>query len=282
MPAGFQSFVDGGQIVQIDSEKFTYLLKTTGSITGNPNYGFYGGGYYSGGVTVSGCVKPIVFCPAGQLITSEVLDELGNLQISILSVYSSTLRYAVFDIGNYPSTPNSGLKLYNSLGQITFDSNLVPLLIFMSGFEEPQNINTTVIPPLDPTRSYWYTGGGSYSTVYTSSEGLGELIVENYLNIFSYSGTNGAFGLEYLSSGGGNHSEPSVEYGPGSRFIIADLTGIVGAPPYIPPQSTYSLSASSSVNEGSSLTCTVTTTNVTNGTVLYWSVLNGTTTNADF
>lgn len=46
--------------------------------------------------------------------------------------------------------------------------------------------------------------------------------------------------------------------------------------------STYSFSSASSVDEGSSLACTVTTTNVINGTTLYWTINHSTTVNADF
>jgi len=48
---------------------------------------------------------------------------------------------------------------------------------------------------------------------------------------------------------------------------------------------TYSISISggaTSVNEGASLTCNVTTTNVGNGTTLYWTISNVTTSNTDF
>ena len=252
MPIGFQTFVDGTEIIQIDSERFTYVLKTTGTVTGSPQYGFYGGSYNIASVTIPSCVRPIVFCPPGQVISSEFFSS-GTLQFSILSTITSTLEYAVFDIGNYPTTPNIGLKLYNSLGQITFDSNLSPLFVFSSGYEEPQNINTTSIPTLDITRSYWYTGGGSYTTVYSSSEGFGELISEDYLNIFFTNGTTGGFSQEFLSSGGHNQ-EPSVEYGPGSNFIIADMTHIVGVPTGIiighlsQTLGTTAASATSSVN----------------------------------
>lgn len=45
---------------------------------------------------------------------------------------------------------------------------------------------------------------------------------------------------------------------------------------------TYSVSHPSSVNEGSSLSVSVTTSGVANGTVLYWTALNSTTSSSDF
>ena len=45
---------------------------------------------------------------------------------------------------------------------------------------------------------------------------------------------------------------------------------------------TYSISSSSSVNEGSTLSVTVNTTGVSNGTTLYWSLLDDTSSNSDF
>ena len=45
---------------------------------------------------------------------------------------------------------------------------------------------------------------------------------------------------------------------------------------------TYSVTHPSSINEGSSLLVSVSTSGVANGTVLYWTVLNSTTSNSDF
>lgn len=45
---------------------------------------------------------------------------------------------------------------------------------------------------------------------------------------------------------------------------------------------TYTISSSSSVNEGSTLSVTVNTSGVSNGTTLYWSLLNDTSSNSDF
>jgi hypothetical protein len=52
--------------------------------------------------------------------------------------------------------------------------------------------------------------------------------------------------------------------------------------PVAVPTATYALSSDGSVNEGESMVVTVTTTNVTDGTVLYWSTSNITTSDSDF
>lgn len=52
--------------------------------------------------------------------------------------------------------------------------------------------------------------------------------------------------------------------------------------PIVIPTGTYVLSSNGSVNEGESMVVTVTTTNVTDGTVLYWSTSNITTSDSDF
>jgi hypothetical protein len=52
--------------------------------------------------------------------------------------------------------------------------------------------------------------------------------------------------------------------------------------PVAVPTATYALSSNGSVNEGESMVVTVTTTNVTDGTVLYWSTSNITTSDSDF
>jgi Concanavalin A-like lectin/glucanases superfamily len=61
-------------------------------------------------------------------------------------------------------------------------------------------------------------------------------------------------------------------------------TGIVfGSSGFAPPTPSYSFgSIPSSINEGSAGTFNVTTTNVSDGTTLYWTVSNTTTSNADF
>lgn len=68
----------------------------------------------------------------------------------------------------------------------------------------------------------------------------------------------------------------------GSTALSVTRPGSKQRPVPAGPPATYALSSDGSVNEGESMVVTVTTTNVTDGTVLYWSTSNITTSDSDF
>lgn len=68
-----------------------------------------------------------------------------------------------------------------------------------------------------------------------------------------------------------------------SSIGTASRTVTINDTSQTPASPTYNATpAANNVNEGSSLTINVATTNVSNGTTLYWTILNGTSSNADF
>lgn len=112
--------------------------------------------------------------------------------------------------------------------------------------------------------------GGGTGTVIDSRTGGGTLTVDYSNNELPPAGNNATYQLQ---TSGGYVSDTETESG----FWI-DTTGqnnsftITREAAATP---TYSVSGPSSINEGSTGTFTVSTTNVTNGTALYWSVSTG-------
>lgn len=166
-------------------------------------------------------------------------------------------------------------------------------------------VNDTSVPPASPTYSivpnissvdegnsvtftvsttnvsngtvlYWTTTGtninsGDFTTAITGSVTINNgtaTIVRTLTNDLTTEGTE-AFALQ-------------LRTGSISGTIVATSTNVTINDTSTTPTPTYSASATTPVNEGSSSTCAVTTTNVANGTTLYWTILNGTTQNADF
>ena len=80
-------------------------------------------------------------------------------------------------------------------------------------------------------------------------------------NTITFSST-GSYTVSYSANSGGK--EPT--------FYSGQVTGTISSAPSSP---TYSLTAPSTISEGSSGTISVSTTNVSNGTTLYWSLAPG-------
>lgn len=265
MPVGFQSFVNNSNIVQIDSDRFTYVLKQKGTFTGTSVTGPFGGGYTQGNITITGCNSPIVFVPPGQLLVYATNNGGGSYTFGLANPFGPELDYACFDIGNYPSTPNIGLKLYNSLGQLTFDSNLLPLLIVGTGVEGPFGTGTGTPITVPTNKSYWYTGGGAWSSIGTGSEILpGEYELQDYWSVMTQAGDTLDFSQVLISVGTTNIAEPFSEGGPSAYWMVADMSYLVDVITLSPRTVVSTSSASSAVtssiqfgNNGKTTTITV-------------------------
>jgi hypothetical protein len=163
MPIGFQSFTPGG-VTQIDSSKFTYMLKQKGTLTGTFTAGVFGGGYYVASVTITGCDTPIMFSSMGSAVSGSTNNGGGSWTFNFHGDASS-ISYALFDIG-LSSSSTIGVRLFNSSSQVTFDSNLVPLIIAASGTENIfTNVKTNLPFTGDSGRLYYSSGPSSYSSI---------------------------------------------------------------------------------------------------------------------
>ncbi len=224
MPIGFQSFTSGG-VTQIDSDKFTYMLKQKGTLTGTFISGVYGGGYYVASVTITGCNTPIMFSATGSAVSSSDNNGGGSWTFSFRS-YNSSISYALFDIGLSSGSP-IGLQLLNSSSQVTFDSNLVPLIIVFSGTE---NIFTgSYSTPSNFTgesgRVYYGSGMGSYSSIAGTEVFPGDFEDYESYAILDNTGNNyyiGAVGL-VGSTNDGSKNDGTVG---NIAWLLADVTYI--------------------------------------------------------
>ena len=224
MPIGFQSFTPGG-VTQIDSDKFTYMLKQKGTLTGTFITGTFGGGFYTASVTITGCNTPIMFSASGSAVSSSTNNGGGSWTFGFSS-YNSSISYALFDIG-LSSGSTFGLRLFNSSSQVTFDSNLVPLTIVFTGTE---NIFTgSYSSPSyftgESGRVYYGSGMGSYSSIAGTEVFPGDFedyqsyaILDNTGNDYSI-GTVGLVG----STNDGSKNEGTVG---NIAWLLADVTYI--------------------------------------------------------
>lgn len=279
MPIGFQSFTDSG-ILQIDSDKFTYMLKQKGTLTGTFQGGFYGGGYYTAGVTITGCNTPIMFSSAGSTVSSSQ-DNGGGSWTFAFRASDSSISYALFDIG-LSSGSTFGLQLYNSSNQVTFDSNLIPLIIVFSGTE---NVFTgSYSEPSDflgeEGRVYYGSGINSYRSYAGSEvfEGSGDF--QNYLIYSILDEQANYYGPSTVESIGSTNDANKDEGTTGDiAWLLADVTNILTIPDVPPPFSISKSGDATATRLGSgSITTnsvTITPTNASGAVTYSWALTSG-------
>jgi hypothetical protein len=202
------------------------MLKQKGTLTGTFFAGGFGGGYWTASVTITGCNTPLMFCGMDCLVSGSTDNGGGSWTFSFIGALSSTIPYACFDIG-LSSPNNSGMKLYNSSNQITFDSNLPPLVIVANGTENIFTATYTNIPYIGTSgRTYYNTGAGSYH-LYAGSEVFpGDYEAINNIAYISNNGSN-QYGVSSVSIIGGTN-DPSLNEGTQGNipWMIADVTYI--------------------------------------------------------
>ena len=134
--------------------------------------------------------------------------------------------------------------------------------------------NVTTQGVANSTTLYWtVTNSGDFGTT------SGSFTITSNAGSFSVTPTAD------LTTEGAETFTVSVRTGSTSGTVVATSSSITINDTSTTPAPTYSVAAAgaaTSVNEGSSLTFNVTTTNVANSTTLYWYVNNSTTANADF
>lgn len=219
---------------------------------------------------------------------SWIIDGLqsGDLESSPFGTFTINNGVASTDIKtlqDYVFDENDTItfRVYNS--QQTLASIQIPIVEISTGFYETVSINPSTITT-DGTTSVFFTGGQSYDAVryiitpatYTNND-----VIDYFTNDFKSTLSPGTVyldeGGEYFNSsptgadfGGVGNWKIWVRFGASKHWRTTNTVTVTQA-------ATYSVAAAggaTSVNEGSSLTFNVTTTNVPNGTTLYWTVSN--------
>lgn len=134
-------------------------------------------------------------------------------------------------------------------------------------------VTVTTTNVADSTTLYWTTNHTTTSTAdFSSNSGS-----------FTITSNSGTFNVPVVADSATEGAETftvEIRTTSTSGTIVATLPSVTVND--TSTASTYSFSSASEVDEGSALGCTVTTTGVSNGTTLYWTIGHTTTTAADF
>ncbi len=170
MPVGFQSIGDSGT-VQIDSDFKNYTLASSGTLTlssANAVKSIWGAM-----LTVTG-VAPIVAFNRLRLFVYRVQQSGNSWTYHFVGLTSpeltnpATFNYYVFDVGYSGSGNNVGLQLFDTTGNLTFDSNATQFPnVVGTRSELPTGSNVTLTFPTGSNIAVvqaqmgWYTSGGA-------------------------------------------------------------------------------------------------------------------------
>lgn len=129
MTVGFQSFTDSG-VLQLDSAVKHLVFHSTGALTSFPTT-VTSGVSKQGEIVLTGMISPIVFIKEGHGLVRNIIKSGSTYTYRILTKWAITsVTYYVFDV--IPNTPTGtfGLQMYTSAGELSFDSNMRPLIPF--------------------------------------------------------------------------------------------------------------------------------------------------------
>jgi hypothetical protein len=246
MPIGFQSFTDSGSL-QIDADKYTYQFVAKGTAIGTLQSGTFGGAYWTAIIDFNENIlpdpsydlnNPILFVAPGCWVGPA--NNLANsvFRFTLISSESEFIPWALFDVGQVSSN-NFGMRLYKDTSagvniygsNVTFDSNLKPLLIAQGGVENLHFNTSTNLPFTGQTGRLYYVNGGGTLKV----ESLGEedpfdpfsYLVYNYQAIMNRSGNVLNFGFHTLEVGSTNNPSELQTTSSKIPWLIADVTNIV-------------------------------------------------------
>lgn len=120
MPIGFQSFTPNG-VVQLDSEVKHLVYKTKGTITSFST--LVSNVSKTGTVTYTG-VAPILCVQEDHGVVLKVVKSGSTYTFTVVTKTAvSSVTYYIYDVISGSPTGNSGLQLFTSTGDLSFDSN---------------------------------------------------------------------------------------------------------------------------------------------------------------
>jgi len=162
MAYGLRVFGDAGN-VQLDETYRNFHL--IGKGTASTNTSSTQGDSSTGTVTVTGCTIPIlaVRCSTHG-VTYNVQSVSGStwtFRVFASGAGFATFEWFCFDMVSQPPSGKWGLRVFNSAGQVTFDSNFKPMRVvdFIKNFDLAGTNGT----PTNVTKTY--TAGRSYTAV---------------------------------------------------------------------------------------------------------------------
>ena len=268
-PLGFRSFLDFG----------TYVLSSGSNVNEGDTLTVYVN-------TIGVPSGTVLYWETTNITTSDsdFTTTSGSVQIingtgyfTVGAVADSTTEGAeTFGITLRRSSP-TGPIVASTTNKTINDTSLSPSYSASS----PSSVNegsalvctVTTANVADGTTLYWTTSHTSTTDAdFTANSGS--------FTITSNSGTFNVTPTADATTEGAETFTVQIRTGSTSGTIVATLPSVTVNDTSLTP--TYSFSSASSVDEGASLACTVTTTNVADSTTLYWTINHTTTSAADF
>lgn len=226
--------------------------------------------YSSSALTVS-CVKESA---TSLLFTCYFNDATGGDPDELIDNYITATwgYYRSTDaiVTAYPATINKTIDLTSGgLAPVaTYSFGTMPTSI-NEGSAGTINVNTTNVS--NGTTLYWtVTNAGDFGT------SSGSFVVNSNAGSFTVTPTADT------TTEGAETFAVSIRTGSTSGTVVATSSAITINDTSQSAAPTYAITKTYDANEGSNALFAVSTTNVANGTTLYWTVNNGTTVNADF
>lgn len=204
-----------------------------------------------------------------------IINGTGNFTVGAVAD-STTEGAETFGITLRRSSP-TGPIVASTTNKTINDTSLSPSYSASS----PSSVNegsalvctVTTANVADGTTLYWTTSHTSTTDAdFTANSGS--------FTITSNSGTFNVTPTADATTEGAETFTVQIRTGSTSGTIVATLPSVTVNDTSLTP--TYSFYSASSVDEGASLACTVTTTNVADSTTLYWTINHTTTSAADF
>jgi len=262
-------------VLQIDETHLNYGFISSGTATCNTFISSVSR-LYRATVTVTNGTNPVVaiHTDGNAIALSGIVTSGSTRTYYYLGPQNAEFIYYVFD--EYPeSTSGYGLQVFNASGDVTFNSNYPPMKVVgfgQFGLAQSETLPSGVYAAV-MEKPEWYAftfeiqypdGTWPYRSLYTG-------VSTTSTNVYQLGLTFEA----YQSS-----VEVDIEGTVGSpNILVIDVTGIGTQPSNTP---IYSISVNdNSINEGETATFTVNTTNVSQGTTLYWTT-TGTVNASDF
>ena len=261
MAYGFEVYNNNGQLV-LNNEYAAMFLKESGTVSVTTQNNTDIDVYYTGTKVVTGCDKPLVAIRDG--VIWNISFSSGTLTFEVLRKGSGTATYYVFD-ENVTTTDTYGLEVFDSSGNTIYHSSLKPL--------KPVGVLNTSggSVSLSSSRSYAaaFLGLKTRERGFPDPDPRAEYFQTTITNV-SFTSTSVTTGsnisIAEADEGVGSYDNTSADH----DILIIDVTNIGQSQGTTP---TYSISPDiTTVVEGNSVTFTTTTTNVSNGTTLYYSI----------
>jgi hypothetical protein len=254
----------------------TVLFWSTDTITGTVNANDFTDNTLTGSVTINNNTGTFTRSARADQLT----EGLETFRIRLRTGSTSGTIVATSNSISIADTSQTLPPTYSIIGVTNNPSSNTE--INEGEFTATFTVTTTNVP--DGTILFWTTTGNITAADFTDNTLTGSITINNNTATITRSAradslTEGAESFTIVLRSESLGSGPVVAIS--NSISIADTS--LTPPPAIP---TYSIAIINPITnvipEGSSGTYTVTTTNVANGTVLYWTITNLTTSNIDF